>query len=244
MHLLISGEGASDIGVCNHSLSICQKDNFVKGPMAIVIDKLIEHYLEYEYSHLEYDNFTFVSERFLADEKLNVLKKPRHLRGKKKPPETQYFFQNARVLAKKAKQLAEEKDENVVAVLFRDSDGTASAGRGLWADKVASMLKGFEAEDYSDLGVPMIPKPKSEAWLLCALKENPYQTCDRLEYLSGNDNSPNSLKLKLSEVLDDTSSLQLNQMIERNVIDIQSIDMPSFNAFKSKLQQAILIART
>lgn len=27
----------------------------------------------------------------------------------------------------------------------------------------------------------MVPRPKSEAWLLCALKPNPYQHCAALE---------------------------------------------------------------
>ena len=84
-------------------------------------------------------------------------------------------------------------NDKVVAVLFRDSDGTATAQRGLWTDERNSMLRGFEDEGFS-CGVPMLPKPKSEAWVLCALKDNPYQGCDALEERSGNDNSPNSLK--------------------------------------------------
>ncbi len=55
----------------------------------------------------------------------------------------------------------------VIAVLFRDSDGTASSGRGLWEDKRKSIEDGFGEAGF-DYGVPMIPKPKSEAWLLCA----------------------------------------------------------------------------
>ena len=47
----------------------------------------------------------------------------------------------------------------------------------------------------------MIPKPKSEAWLICALKRDPYQVCERLEARSGNDQSPNSLKRELEQLL-------------------------------------------
>ena len=46
----------------------------------------------------------------------------------------------------------------------------------------------------------MIPKPKSEAWVLCALSKL-YKECDELEDRSGNDNSPNSLKRELEELL-------------------------------------------
>jgi hypothetical protein len=62
------------------------------------------------------------------------------------------------------------------------------------------MLDGFEEEGFSK-GVTMIPKPKSEAWLICVLKEHAYQNCQSLEDRSGNDNSPNSLKDELEEIL-------------------------------------------
>lgn len=50
----------------------------------------------------------------------------------------------------------------------------------MWTDKLESMKNGFKEADCI-LGVPMIPKPKSEAWLLCACKENAYQHCAALE---------------------------------------------------------------
>jgi hypothetical protein len=62
-----------------------------------------------------------------------------------------------------------------------------------------SMLTGFEVEHIST-GVPMIPKPKSEAWILCALRNN-YQHCAKLEDESGNDRSPNPLKQQLEDYL-------------------------------------------
>ena len=42
------------------------------------------------------------------------------------------------------------------------------------------MLDGFAEENFSR-GVPMIPKPKSEAWIICALRSNPYEGCESLE---------------------------------------------------------------
>jgi hypothetical protein len=86
----------------------------------------------------------------------------------------------------------------------------------------------------------MIPKPKSEAWLLCAVKENPYQHCHHLEDESGNDRSPNSLKVQLSAVLHcNDSGRQLNDMIKNNEINVHQIDMPSFNAFKENLEKVL-----
>ena len=52
------------------------------------------------------------------------------------------------MLARFAKERAKEIDDEVVAVLFRDSDGTASAGRGQWNDKREAMLDGFDEEGF------------------------------------------------------------------------------------------------
>ncbi len=86
-----------------------------------------------------------------------------------------------------------------MAVLFKDSDDSSSSGRGLWQDKRESMLKGFTRENFH-YGVPMAPRPISEAWLLCALRER-YQHCDRLEEESGRRHSTNPLKKQLEEHL-------------------------------------------
>ncbi len=164
-------------------------------------------------------------------------KKSPRLPGKKKPKETSYFYRNARALALCAKET--ELDEEVVAVFFRDSDGTASAGRGLWEDKRDSIIQGFHDEGF-ERGVPMIPKPKSEAWLICALKNDPYQGCAALEDRSGNDNSPNSLKGEISDLLNgETSREKYCQLVREGVININQIDMPSFRAFPERLEEVI-----
>lgn len=240
MYLLLSGEGPGDIGRCNNGLGQCEMPEYQPGPMAHIVDKLVELQLGYDYSYIEYAGVTFMSKQHLVDNKLPSAVRPIALRGKKKPPETQYYFENARALAAQAKALSERVEDKVIAVLFRDADGTASAGRGHWKDKVNSMLKGFEAEDYVDLGVPMIPKPKSEAWLMCALKPNPYQHCEILESESGNDQSANPLKDQLAELLNgDSNTLVHNDLIAQGTIDVSQIDMTSFNHFKAKLHSAV-----
>ena len=62
------------------------------------------------------------------------------------------------------------------------------------------MIRGFEDEEFSR-GVPMIPKPKSKAWIICAIKDNPYHGCNALEGCSESDNAPNSLKGELFSIL-------------------------------------------
>ncbi len=246
MYLLLSGEGATDIGCCNPAADGCDADGFKAGPMAWVADKLIEKYIDikqsYEISHINTGGVSFVSEGFLASNRPAPVKKAMELRGKKKPAETQCYFENARTLAMAAKQKSEEIKGAVVAVLFRDADGTASAGRGNWRDKYASIVKGFAAEDY-DLGVAMLPNPKSEAWLLCAVKPNAYQHCEALEQESGNDRRANPLKTQLANALNNKSSTdQINVLVQDDSIDVLRIDMPSYNTFKADLERAVRLA--
>ncbi|MFS2224644.1 hypothetical protein [Pantoea sp. B65] len=123
------------------------------------------------------------------------------LTGKNRPGvETGLFYRNALMLGKKTKQLAEEFDDRVIAVLFRDCDGTRSEPARLWQDKVNSIRQGFRDAGLGRCGVAMVPKPKSEAWMLCVLRDN-YQQCARLENLSGNDDSPDSAKAQLKAAL-------------------------------------------
>jgi len=241
MYVLLSGEGPSDLGRCELGLDQCKSENFQPGPMSLVVDQLIESFQGFEFSYIESNCVGFVSETYLAENKAPPTQKAR-LPGKKKPPETQYYFENARALALAALRISEEINDNVIAVLFRDSDGTASAGRGDWANKRKSILAGFAEENYG-YGVAMIPKPKSEAWLLCAVKDNPYQHCHQLENESGNDRSQSPLKEQLSEALQGNDSVeQINGMVRNHEIDVHRIDMPSFAEFKDNLNHVVRCA--
>ena len=241
MYLLLSGEGKTDIGVCCPAQEQCKGGQFKAGAMAVIVDQLVELSQGYEFSHLDSERVSFVSENCLVNNKLKPIEKDKSLkvRGKKRPKETLYYFNNARVLADLAKKKTVEIDDRVIAVLFRDSDGTASAGRGNWTTKRESMIRGFAAEEF-EWGVPMIPKPKSEAWLLCALKDNPYQHCIQLEDVTGNDKGVEPLKEQLAEVLNGKDSVEdINQMLRDKSIDIERIDMPSFVVFKEKLDSVV-----
>jgi hypothetical protein len=166
--------------------------------------------------------------------------KPPTLPGKRRDTETAFFFRTARALACIALALGRENGDEVVAVLFRDADGTQSAERGEWQRKFDSMLDGFTYERLAG-GVPMLPKPKSEAWLLCALKSpQPYQNCAALEDESGNDRSPNSLKRQLAAAMgqEPTRETLCDQFVS-GAVDIYRIDMPSFNAFRDRLEQVL-----
>lgn len=242
MYVLLSGEGSSDLGICEPSAASCDRAGFRAGPMAYIVDQCVEICQGYEMSHLEVGLVGYVSESYLAQHKQPTAPKSMALRGKKKPAETRYYYENARALAAAAQQKSIEFNDCVIAVLFRDADGTASAGRGQWQDKYDSMQAGFAAADFK-FGVPMLPKPKSEAWLLCAVKPNPYQHCAQLEDESGNDHAANPLKAQLSIALDGhAGTADLNDLIIDRRVDIQRIDMPSFNQFKADLCHVVALA--
>jgi len=227
VHLVLSGEGNSDLGL------FCQYNNeFIAGSMYYIIDKIIEQ--KYDFSYYEYKDsrITFIPKVELV--KIGKTLPP--YTGKKIQKGQALFLINAITLAKIAKKRAKELDEDVIAVLFRDSDGTNSTIKGMWGDKLKSIENGFEIEDFNK-GVAMIPKPKSETWLLCALKNNSYQNCIKLESRSGNDDSPNSLKNELEKL--DISNDEINDMIKNNKIDIEKIDMPSFIYFKDRLEELL-----
>jgi hypothetical protein len=231
MFLLLSGEGASDIGTQDNEL----------GPMTKFVDNWIER--RSGYSLIDNNYYTIVAKARLV-ELVDELKKSKEFKplskvGKKKKRETTYFRNNARALAILAKRESLSRDTPIIPILFRDGDGTASSDRGQWEDKRLSMLAGFEAEGVSN-GVPMIPKPKSEAWILCALQNN-YQNCENLENESGNDDSPNSLKDQLEKCLSEkaTRILLNNQIDEGNLVVEKIVDMPSLTVFKDRLDEVL-----
>ena len=239
MYFLFSGEGPTDLGYCVGDSNACEAADYVHGPMTIFVDQIVET-LD-RYSFLDSANYGFVSKTLLVEraKELNANKKVVRLPGKKQRKETSYFYKNARVFARIAIERERTLNDEVVGVLFRDSDGTASADRGIWDDKLRSMISGFRAEGFNR-GVPMIPKPKSEAWLICAVKENPYQACGTLEDRSGNDNSPNSLKAELEEILGEPATIEkLNPLVSDRVIDGNRINLMSFRKFHERLVEVI-----
>jgi len=233
MFFLLSGEGVTDMGAGSSAATICEGEDYLVGPMAVIVAKIVE--AKHDYSILD-GACGFISEDKVAQQakKIRRTKLPRKHQDK----ETAYFFKTAQALAYLAQSKSKELKDDVVAVLFRDADGTASAERGEWDDKRKSMLDGFDEEGF-DKGVPMIPKPKSEAWLICAWKKHPYRGCEALEERSGNDNSPNNLKDELEELLDEEVTPDSLREKVGESFDIDRIKMPSFKAFRERLEEVI-----
>ncbi|HEJ0351034.1 hypothetical protein [Serratia marcescens] len=248
MIVVLSGEGPSDLGSCVNGQGECLINDFNHGPMTYFIDKELETLLGFSLLEITPDRYIFVSKSELI--RLTSAKRQNRasmsLLGKKRPEiETGYFYLNALILGNRAAELAiEHEDPAVIAVLFRDSDGTRSADLSLWQDKVNSIRHGFDISAIGERGVAMVPKPKSESWMLCVLRDG-YEHCARLEDLSGNDNVPDSAKRQLEEALgSNASTSEQIHHLEQSGIDTARLaaQMPSYEAFQLSLTAAYRLA--
>ncbi|MDH6016546.1 MULTISPECIES: hypothetical protein [Vibrio] len=222
MYLVVSGEGETDIGKSNEAI----------GPLSKLIDKYIEPHSGF--SLLEYGHIDVVHETEITRiSKDNTVIKTLSRRGKKQGQETREFYRAARALAHVA---SNPERQPSLAVLFHDSDSNK------WPDyksKRQSMITGFEAQGFEN-GVPFVAQPKSEAWLLCALK-NGYQNCAAFEGRSGNDDSPRSLKGELESHLGEPATrVKLNELVDDGLIDLAQItDMKSMTDFQESMKEVL-----
>lgn len=230
MFLVLSGEGVSDLG------------DSAPGPIAWLLDSYISEKLGY--SLLQTPGAYFFVSRSALSAIAKNLRTP--LRGKRADmqglsSETRVYYKNAVALCHwiRSKQIAGP----VLALLFRDADGTASAGRGIWIDKRKAMKLGFQVEQCHG-GIPVVPNPKSEAWLLCALDRS-YSGCHKIELeSSGNDGSPKNLKLQLNNVLLERYSsgfncTLVNELVQNGAIDLKLLNMPSASAVREDIDEAL-----
>lgn len=231
MHLVVSGEGKSDIGVGSYI-----DNTFIPASMYYIIDKIIEKELGYSIYDITPESITFIHKTELIE----VCKKIPHFAGKKAIKGLGEFTKNAKGLAKITKEKCIEKDDtDSISILFRDKDGARNSSVNLWSKKVQSIEETFKNEKIN--GVAMIPNPKSEAWFICGLKEVPYQNCKILENRSGNDDSPNNLKKELSEIFEKKKINydDINEMIKNGNINLDEIDMKSYVYFQENLKKLL-----
>lgn len=204
----------------------------------MVVDKL--HTKLTGYSSLENSCAYFVSEVAL-NKHAKTITHPK-LRGK---DHRLFHKKGSLALAALALQLSDKLGkEPIVAVFFRDCDGTQTSPSSRYDmiyDSINGEKGGFRLAGLCS-GVPMLPRPKSEAWLLCAFKDQPFQYCHVLESLSGNDNSPRSakklLQARLAALGGDACSLHCHNCASC-AIDFSQIKMPSFNKFAKDLEKAL-----
>lgn len=240
--LIVTGEGPTDMGCCEYQSEVCTGDDYQTGPVAILISRILERYLpEWNSDSLQFDNpesFT----TFVYRSWFNQLTKEKHLIRPGKNGVAKGFAEHAQRAA--ALGYYAKINGFQIAAYFHDTDGTRSELRSdphRWEKLVDAINQGFRAVEFSECGVAVVPKPTSEAWFLCALKKEPYQHCEQLETeLSGNDRSQGRApKQLLAEALD-VDGLDREKLCDiARSIEVDTIDMSSFNAVRSSIRRAI-----
>jgi len=243
MLVILSGEGSSDLGSCQNGQGECGVPHFKHGPMALLVDKEIEKNHNYSLLDTCPDNYLFIAKAKLVE--LVSFKSTRSVafRGKKQPhTERGFFFDNAWMLGLRALEYAKERQDDVIAILFRDCDGNNQRDLELWHTKINSIREGFKRSGLGKRGIAMIPRPKSEAWMLCAIRNN-YQQCSALEdSLPGNDNAPNSAKEQLAAAMGNASSGQDQvDWITDHGLDVTALanEMHSYREFSLDIECAL-----
>lgn len=246
MLLLLSGEGPSDLGRCDSPVEKCDGNAFGVGPMAMLVDQLIERVMRYSVLRDTPANLRYITKQCLgrvADD-LRGNRRSVSLTGKKQGQETGYFMKMAWAYGTLAQQIEASEGDSAVAVFFRDSDGTHSIRDGAWTEKWQSIERGFERAGF-ERGVPMLPKPTSEAWLLCTAKNDPYQNCSGLEDLPGNLESAKHPKKQLASVFgEEKSRAGLCDWLDKHPFEPdRAMEMSSYRAFRERLVDVLEAVR-
>ncbi|HHX2503729.1 TPA: hypothetical protein ACU8BH_001105 [Neisseria subflava] len=200
MIFLLSGEGKTDFGQKNPTNGGVTVEY---GPLSYILSKMVEE--KFCYSPIELDNsnpdgcFYFFSKSELCDYSKN-LSNSRKLTGMpgQKSSSLKGHGRLAFALGLKAIEISAEKNDEVIPVFFRDTDNSTNRD---YIDKLESIKDGFTRAKTGPKNIPVLAKPKSEAWLLCIADDY----CHGSVYEEGpaNDDSPNSLKKQLGIKLAD-----------------------------------------
>lgn len=229
--ILVTGEGSSDMGGSNNGQSISTGEFYNLGPMALLAVRLLQKIIpDWNEDNIDFQSpnnwMTCISGNELARQTKGVRKHRPSTKLKKG------FVEHAN----RATTMAGYAKDNgyQLAFYFHDTDKCD------FDDLHQSIMLGFNGIEGVH-GIPMIPKPTSEAWLICGQKLDPYAHCTALETeLSGNDaaSDENAPKKVLARLLGQEATTEQQYEIV-NGIDIKRIDMPSYNQFKTDLTTAI-----
>ena len=229
MKCLLLGEGPSDLGV-NDDYS---EPRFQKGPMTLVIDFLA---LKKDVREIEYELLSRGDvSRGIKKCKRQIASRPKNVDQRLRAIYHSAWYVGA---------LANKSGKDAV-VYFHDPDHTNSEPANTAARMEVAMEVGFNLAEYK-YGVPMIPVPRSEAWLLAYFqkgldKQTAYNKAARFENLPANDDSANSAKklLQIAVGAKAEGDVYPKIMEEFSDIDWTLVDMPSYNRFRTHLESVI-----
>ena len=219
------------MGGSNNGHSISSGASYNLGPMALLAVRLLQKIIpDWNEDNIDFQSpnnwITCISGNELARQAKGVRKHRPSTKLKKGFVE---HANRATTMAGYAKDNGHQ-----LAFYFHDTDKCD------FDDLHQSIMLGFNGIEGVH-GIPMIPKPTSEAWLICSQKQDPYAHCTALETeLSGNDaaSDENAPKKVLARLLEQDATTEQQYEIVAG-IDITRIDMPSYNQFKTDLTTAI-----
>lgn len=238
--IIVTGEGVTDLGVSASGVAVAENEDILVGPMLKVIYKLIREYAPGWFVDMHDWNAVIPIPTYLVSrtERARVSRTLRpnlfqtHLHGKGGIEHSKSAWALATIAGERNATLA---------IYFHDTDGTLSVLRRMpdLQEIISGATKRGFAVAAKVSGVAMVPKPTSEAWLICHAKEDAYSFCQLLETdLAGNqDSAMRSPKDILKGLRGETNRELLNEIVDE--MDLNRLDMPSFNSFKESLRQAV-----
>ena len=240
--LLVFGEGPTDMGRSRNAQPYARGDDLEVGPMLRLAHRLLlRHLPDWNTDLFDIQQEHSIPSILVAAAEMTAQVK----RGAKKFPSKKtksgYLIHSKRAAV--LGQLAQQTDSQTtaqLAIYFHDTDGTNSEPHNP-QELVQAVNEGFRASGFAKQGIAMIPQPTSEAWLICSCKPDAYQHCSLLEtQLSGNDRSPERApKQVLGQHLGNSNYHRGDLWPVVNAIDLDRMDMPTFNQLRADLCQGI-----
>lgn len=229
MKCLLLGEGKTDLG-CNDDFA---NPRFKKGPMTLAIDALAagKGIFGIDYKLLSRGDVS----RGLKNMRRGIAPRPKAI-----DPDLRAVSQSAWFMGRVAIDGGRD-----MGVYFHDPDCTRSAPRDQARRLENAMNAGFALAGFR-FGVPMIPVPRSEAWLLAYFQkgletQSAYNKAERFEELPANDHSPKSAKKLLQKAVgaNSESDIYSKVMDEIGNLDWTQVVMPSFSHFRDRLESVL-----
>ncbi|CAJ1869726.1 hypothetical protein COCAGNCG_03196 [Aeromonas dhakensis] len=240
--LLAFGEGPTDMGRSRNAQAYAHGDDLEVGPMLRLAHRLLARHLpDWNADLFDLQQEHAVPSVLVAPAEMKSLVKSAAIKLPSKKTKQGYLIHSKRaaVLGELAQQSG-SLTEAQLAIYFHDTDGTNRDPHDPH-DLVQAVNEGFRAAGFAGQGVAMVPQPTSEAWLICSCKPDAYQHCAQLEtQLSGNDRSPaRAPKLVLEHHLGNPNYHRGDLLPVVNAIELDRLDMPTFNQFRDDLKQGI-----
>lgn len=240
--LLVFGEGPTDMGCSRNAQAYAHGDNLEVGPILRLAHRLlVRHLPDWNADLFDLQQEHAIPSVLVAPAEMRLLVKRSAIKLPSKKTKQGYLIHSKRaaVLGELAQQTG-AATEAQLAIYFHDTDGTNSDPHDPF-DLVQAINEGFRAAGFAERGIAMVPQPTSEAWFICSCKPDAYQHCAQLEtQLSGNDRSPmRAPKAVLGQHLGNPDYHRGDLLPVVNTIELDRLDMPTFNQFRDDVKQRI-----